>query len=136
MRKPIYSGIVMLGSALLATTLSPAVADEFYEGETIRVVAKADKDGQAVYGAWGGQYEFQRLFVTPPGVPKDRLEILRKGYAANFKDPEFFGEAEKSKLYLDYVSAEEINGHVKEILDITPKAKADLQFLVRKRKTN
>ena len=100
------------------------------------IKAKADKAGQAVYGAWGAQYEFQRPFVTPPGVPKDRLEILRKGYAATFKDPEFLAEAEKSKLYLDYVSAEEIYGHVKDILDITPKAKADLQFLVRKRKTN
>jgi len=69
-------------------------------------------------------------------VPKDRLEILRKGYAATFKDPEFLAEAKKSKLHLDYVSAAEINGHVKEILDITPKAKEDLQFLVRKRKTN
>jgi len=100
------------------------------------IKAKADKDGQAVYGAWGAQYEFQRPFVAPPGVPKDRLEILRKGYAATFKDPEFLAEAKKSKLHLDYVSAAEINGHVKEILDITPKAKEDLQFLVRKRKTN
>jgi tripartite-type tricarboxylate transporter receptor subunit TctC len=97
---------------------------------------RADKDGQAVYGAWGAQYEFQRPFVAPPGVPKARLEILRKAYAATFKDPEFLAEAEKSKLYLDYVSAEEIDGHVKDILDITPKAKADLQFLVRKKETN
>ena len=67
-------------------------------------------------------------------MPKDRLEILRKGFAATFKDPEFLAEAEKSKLYLDYVSADEINGLVKDILDITPKAKESLQFLVRKQK--
>jgi tripartite-type tricarboxylate transporter receptor subunit TctC len=97
---------------------------------------RADKDGQAVYAAWGGQYEFQRPFVAPPGVPKDRLEILRKGFAATFKDKEFLAEAEKSKLYLDYVSAEEIYRHVNDILDITPKAKEDLQFLVRKQKSN
>jgi tripartite-type tricarboxylate transporter receptor subunit TctC len=97
---------------------------------------RADKDGQAVYAAWGGQYEFQRPFVAPPGVPKDRLEVLRKAFAATFKDPEFLADAEKSKLYLDYVSADEIYGHVKDILDITPKAKADLQFLVRKPKSN
>ena len=97
---------------------------------------RADKDGQAVYAAWGGQYEFQRPFVAPPGVPKDRLEILRKAFTATFKDPEFLAEAEKSKLYLDYVSAEEIYRHVNNILDITPKAKEDLQFLVRKQKSN
>jgi tripartite-type tricarboxylate transporter receptor subunit TctC len=96
---------------------------------------RADKDGQAVYAAWGGQYEFQRPFVAPPGVPKDRLETLRKAFAATFKDKEFLAEAEKSKLDLDYVSADEIEGHVKDILDITPKAKEDLQFLVRAQKT-
>ena len=98
------------------------------------IKAKADKDGLAVYKAWGAQYDFQRPWVAPPGVPKDRLEILRKGFAATFKDPEFLAEAEKSKLYLDYVSADEINGLVKDILDITPKAKESLQFLVRKQK--
>lgn len=98
------------------------------------IKAKADKDGVAVYKAWGAQYDFQRPWVAPPGVPKDRLEILRKGFAATFKDPEFLAEAEKSKLYLDYVSADEINGLVKDILEITPKAKESLQFLVRKQK--
>ncbi|HEX2226893.1 MAG TPA: hypothetical protein VHM64_07115 [Candidatus Binatia bacterium] len=100
------------------------------------IKAKADMDGLSVYRAWGGQYEFQRPFVAPPGVPEDRLEMLRKGFTATFKDPEFLAEAEKSKLYLDHVSAEEINGHVKDILDITAKAKEDLQFLVRKQGSN
>jgi hypothetical protein len=90
----------------------------------------------SVYRVWGGEYEFQRPLVAPPGVPKDRLEILRKGFAATFEDPEFLVEAEKSKLYLDYVSAEEIHGHVKDILNIRPKAKESLQFLVRKQKQN
>ena len=100
------------------------------------IKAKADADGLAVYKAWGGQYEFQRPFVAPPGVPKDRLEVLRKAFTATFKDPEFLAEAKKAKLFLDYVSAQEIDRHVKDILDITPKAKEDLQLLVRKQKEN
>jgi tripartite-type tricarboxylate transporter receptor subunit TctC len=82
----------------------------------------------------GGQYEFQRSFVAPPGVPKDRLETLRETFTATFQDPEFLAEAEKSKLYVDYVSADEIHGHVKDILNITAKAKESLQFLVRKQR--
>jgi tripartite-type tricarboxylate transporter receptor subunit TctC len=95
---------------------------------------RADKDGQAVYAAWGGQYEFQRPFVAPPGVPKERVDILRKAFDATFTDKEFLAEANKSKLFLHHVPAEEIYQHVKSILDITPKAKADLQFLIRKQK--
>ena len=49
---------------------------------------------------------------------------------------EFKAEAKKSKLVMNYVSAQEIDGLVKEILDISPKAKEGLQFLVRKQKEN
>ena len=67
-----------------------------------------------------------------PGIPKDRVEILRKAFKATLEDPEFKAEAKKSKLVMEYVSADEINGLVKEILNISPKAKEGLQFLVRK----
>ena len=96
--------------------------------------AKAGKDGVEIYNAWVNQYEFQRPMVAPPDVPKDRLETLRKAFKATLEDPEFKAEAKKSKLVMNYVSAQEINGLVKEILDISPKAKEGLQFLVRKQK--
>ena len=70
--------------------------------------------------------------MAPPGVPKERVEILRKAFKATLDDPEFKAEAHKSKLVMEYVSADEINDLVKEILDISPKAKEELQFLVRK----
>jgi tripartite-type tricarboxylate transporter receptor subunit TctC len=95
---------------------------------------RADKDGQAVYAAWGGQYEFQRPFVAPPGVPKERVEILRKAFDATFTDKEFLAEAKKSKLFLHHVPADEISRHVNDILNVTPRAKEDLEFLVRKQR--
>src|SRR5918994_3639854 len=98
------------------------------------IKAKGGKDGVELYNAWVNQYEFQRPLVLPPGVPKERVEILRKAFKATMEDPEFLAEAKKSKLKLDYVSADEIDGLVKEILDISPKAKQGLQFLVRKEK--
>jgi tripartite-type tricarboxylate transporter receptor subunit TctC len=98
------------------------------------IKAKAGKDGVELYNAWVNQYEFQRPLVLPPGVPKERVEILRKAFKATMEDPEFLAEAKKSKLKLDYISADEIDGLVKEILDISPKAKQGLQFLVRKEK--
>jgi tripartite-type tricarboxylate transporter receptor subunit TctC len=96
------------------------------------IKAKAGKDGVELYNAWVNQYEFQRPMVAPPGVPKDRLETLRKAFKATLEDPDLKAEAKKSKLVMNYVSAQEIDGLVKEILDISPKAKEGLQFLVRK----
>ena len=96
------------------------------------IKAKAGKDGVETYNAWVNQYEFQRPMVAPPGVPKDRLEVLRKAFKATLEDPELKAEAKKSKLVMDNVSAQEIDGFVKEILGISPRAKEELQFLVRK----
>lgn len=98
------------------------------------IMKKGGKDGVELYNAWVNQYEFQRPLVAPPGVPKDRIATLRKAFKATLEDPEFKAEAEKTKLVMNYVSADEINGLVKEILDISPKAKEGLQFLVRKAK--
>ena len=65
--------------------------------------------------------------------PRPRGNI-RKAFKETFEDPEFVAEAKKTKLELTYVSANEINGLVNEILDISPKAKKGLEFLVRKEK--
>jgi tripartite-type tricarboxylate transporter receptor subunit TctC len=110
----------------------PEVADLPETREVIR--KKAGEDGVAVYNAWVGQYEFQRPFVAPPGLPQERLKILRDAFDATFKDPEFLAEAKKAKLYLEHVPAAEIYEHVESILSISPKAKDNLQFLVRKQK--
>ena len=96
--------------------------------------AKAGDDGVAVYNGWVNQYEFQRPMVAPPGLPKDRLTILRNAFKATFEDPEFVAEAKKSKLDVEYVSPQQIDGLVKEILGLSAKTKQGLQFLVRKSK--
>ncbi len=96
------------------------------------IKAKSGDAGVGIYNTWVNQYEFQRPWVMPAGVPNDRVAILRKAFKATFEDPEFLAEAKKTKLELNYVSAEEVNGLVNEILNISPKTKQGLQFLVRK----
>jgi tripartite-type tricarboxylate transporter receptor subunit TctC len=39
--------------------------------------------------------EFDRPFAAPPGVPKERLQILRESFARMLKDPEFAADAKK-----------------------------------------
>jgi tripartite-type tricarboxylate transporter receptor subunit TctC len=92
------------------------------------------EENQATYRAWAAHLEFFRPFTLPPDTPQDRLMVLRKAFKATLADPEFSSEAKKSKLDIDYVSGEEVEKHVEEILAIRPKAKQDLAFLVRKGK--
>jgi tripartite-type tricarboxylate transporter receptor subunit TctC len=93
-----------------------------------------DKDNLSAYRTWAGTYEFQRPFSVPPGTPKERLQLLRKAFADTMKDPEFLAEAKKSKFDETYVSGEEIEKYVTEVLAVTPKAKELLSFLMVKPK--
>jgi tripartite-type tricarboxylate transporter receptor subunit TctC len=89
------------------------------------------KENQAVVNAWLSQHDFQRPFMLPPGTPKERLSILREAFKATLEDPEFLAEAKRSELVIDYVSGEEIEKFVAQILAISPRTKKSLQFLVR-----
>ena len=92
------------------------------------------EENRATYRAWAAHLEFFRPFTLPPKTPRDRLAILRKAFEATLQDPGFLTEAKKAKLDIDYVSGEKVEGHVREILSVRPKAKENLAFLVRKAK--
>jgi tripartite-type tricarboxylate transporter receptor subunit TctC len=72
-----------------------------------------------------------RPFLSPPGIPADRLEALRKAFMDTMKDKEFLAEAAKLKLEINPVPGERIAKLVKEIYqtppDIALKAGAFLQ---------
>ncbi len=90
------------------------------------------KENRAILNAYLPVYDFKRPLSLPPGTPKEQLSILRKGFKATLKDPQFLAEARKSKLVINYGSGEEIEKSVDQILAISPKTKKSLQFLVVK----
>ncbi|MCS0496552.1 Bug family tripartite tricarboxylate transporter substrate binding protein [Ancylobacter mangrovi] len=49
-----------------------------------------------------------RPYAAPPGIPKDRLEALRKAFDETMKDPAFLADAEKAGLEVDPVSGAEV----------------------------
>ena len=53
--------------------------------------------------------ELGRPVAAPPGVPADRLEILRGAFEATMKDPQFLAEAAKLELEIEPLSAPEID---------------------------
>ena len=50
-----------------------------------------------------------RPVIAPPGIPAERLAILRAAFAALAKDREFLADAEKSNLDVDPMSGEEVD---------------------------
>ena len=88
-----------------------------------------DEFNVVTYKAYMAQMEYQRPLTVAPGTPRERLEILRRAFKATLSDPEFLAQANKLKLEITYVSGEEIDKIVSEVLSIPPKVKENLQFL-------
>lgn len=80
--------------------------------------------------AWVSQYDFQRPFSLPPNTPKEVIGAWRKGYKATLADPQFLSEAKNSKLIIEHVSGDEIDGIVGSILNMPQDVKADLSRLL------
>jgi tripartite-type tricarboxylate transporter receptor subunit TctC len=92
-------------------------------------VIKGDEN-LAAFKAWVNQYEFQRPLMVPPKTPKDRLLTLRTALQKTLTDPQFLADARKSKLVIENVTGEDVEGSVKEILSISPKVKKKLAVLL------
>ncbi|MCH6584917.1 MAG: hypothetical protein IH810_03645, partial [Proteobacteria bacterium] len=95
-----------------------------------RDVIKGEKN-LAIYNAWVAQMEFQRPLSVPPGTPKERLEILRRGLAAALKDPELLAEAKKAKLIITSVPGQKVEKLVDGVLSMPQDVRESLEFLVR-----
>ena len=57
--------------------------------------------------------DFGRPIVAPPGIPSDRLNLLREAFLKTMKDPELLAEAKRKNF------------------DITPSTGADLETLAK-----
>ncbi len=68
--------------------------------------------------------ELGRPMIAPPGVPADRVKILREAYNKALADPELIAEVTKSRLDMDPSTGEEIEALVKEIMDQPPEVVA------------
>ena len=66
------------------------------------------------------QAHFSRVTVGPPGIPADRLAILREAYMAALADPELIAEAEKMDLPIDAASGEAVAGRIRDALAVSP----------------
>jgi tripartite-type tricarboxylate transporter receptor subunit TctC len=63
---------------------------------------------------------FGRPIIAPPGVPEDRVKILRDAFNKSLDDPALLSEAEKRKLEVDPVSGEELESLAKEVIAAPP----------------
>ena len=86
-------------------------------------LARTAEQRQAIEFLYAGQ-GIGRPFVAPPGLPPDRLKMLRDAFNATMKDEEFLAEAQKSKLDVNPEDGEHLAGLIARIY-ATPKPIVD-----------
>ena len=61
-----------------------------------------------------------RPLAAPPGVPEDRVDILRRAFDQTMKDPEFLAEAARLNAEIDPLTGQQVQDVVTQVLR-TPK---------------
>lgn len=61
-----------------------------------------------------------RPFAAPPGVPEDRVAVLRRGFDDTMKDPAFLADAATANLEIDPLTGQQVQDVVTQVL-ATPK---------------
>ena len=72
--------------------------------------------------------EVGTAFFTSPGVPAERVTLLRRAFDATMQDPEFKIDVEKMRVSLDPMKGEDLQKLVAQVSDLP----ADITELVRK----
>ena len=95
-------------------------------------LAKTDEQRQILKLIFARQV-MGRPFLAPPGVPKDRVDALRKAFMDTMTDKEFLADTGKAQMEITPVSGENLEKLVKEVY-ATPKELADraASFIARK----
>ena len=83
--------------------------------------------GSKVLALVESQGDIARLTAGPPGMPEDRLDALRKAYAAATADPEFLAKAEKLGLPVDPAIGDKLAAAIAKALNQPPEMVRFLQ---------
>jgi tripartite-type tricarboxylate transporter receptor subunit TctC len=77
-------------------------------------LAKTPEDRQMLELVFA-KYGMARPYLTPPGLPPERLAVLRTSFDATLADPEFLALAEKQRLEINPMSGKEVEALVNRI---------------------
>ena len=78
-------------------------------------------EDKAILELYASATEIGKSIVAPPGVAKERVTALRRGFDAMLKDPDYLEEVKRLSLDFEPLSGEKLQAYVEE-LSKTPAA--------------
>jgi tripartite-type tricarboxylate transporter receptor subunit TctC len=74
-----------------------------------------EQGAKETLGAFGNIYNFERIFVAPPGTPADRVEYLRNLLMTAFEDETLVAEIERAGRPLNPLSGDDVARAVRDV---------------------
>ncbi len=114
-----YMSDVKDGRMILFLQMGSKTSDEFGNIPSVFNYAKTEEDRQIL------QFHFSQLLLGrplagPPGIPADRLAVLRTALFATLNDPQFLADAGKAGLDIDPVQPDDVVALLKRLTALSP----------------
>jgi tripartite-type tricarboxylate transporter receptor subunit TctC len=74
-------------------------------------------------------------FSVPPGMAKERLQMLQTAFVRTFKDPDLIAEAKKSQLDIDPIDGPAVAKMLSDLYDLKPATVARLKEILLAKKS-
>src|SRR6185312_211134 len=91
--------------------------------------AKTDEQRQLLRFIFSSA-EFGRPYVFPPGVPADRVALMRKAFVDVAQDADMLAEAKKLKIDMTFLQPDRIARLVEDLYQTPPKLLEAVKTLV------
>ena len=94
-------------------------------------LAKTDEARKLIQAVAHTNSDILRLYVLPPGTPKDRVRIVSKAFIDTLNDREFLAEAEKAKLDIEPLSGQAVETIVANLFKLEPTLVTQLREILQ-----
>ena len=94
-------------------------------------MAKTDEGRQLIELGIHSVSAITRPYLLPPATPHDRVQLLRRAFAATMKDDDFLAEMQKLKLEINPIGGDDLDGIINKLFKMKPETLAKLKEVVK-----
>ncbi|MEW6672674.1 MAG: tripartite tricarboxylate transporter substrate-binding protein [Thermodesulfobacteriota bacterium] len=92
--------------------------------------SKLTPDGKKMMDKLLPLYEVGRSIITTPGVPPERVALLRKVLLKSMQDKELLEKGKKLQLFADILPGDEVEKLVNDMMDLSPEELKNIKYVV------
>jgi hypothetical protein len=130
--KPSWAKSIESGDAVVILQLANAPHPDLPKVPLVTDQAKSDEDRKLIELTIFDQVNITRVYALPPRTPKERVEILRKGFMDTLTNMEFLSEAKRARVDINPVSVESLEKIAAGIANLNQPAVTRLKEIFRR----